>query len=344
MKKHLLPPHRQYKANLHSHSTVSDGALPVEAVARAYKEHGYSVLAMTDHELLRDHSQLSDADFLMITSYEMTVREEPKTTNTNKVCHLNLYARDPHNVSQVQFDKELSMRYAAYGDEIPFDPDTLHGATPSDKRTHTVEYVNKLIRQAREHGFIVCYNHPTWSNEEKEDFVSLDGLCAMEIVNYGALVEGLWEYNVHEYDQMLRAGQRIACFATDDNHNFKPFGHPLCDSFGGWTMLAMPSLSYDNVITAMENGDCYASTGPTIEEIYYDTEDGKVHIKTSPVRKIVLNSQGRRRTIASSEDGSLITEAALDIVADTPYVRVTLDDGKGGYAFSRGYFLDEFIN
>lgn len=344
MKKYLLPRGNHYKANLHSHSTVSDGKLSVAEVAAAYKAQGYSVLAMTDHELLRDHTALSDENFLMITAYEMTVREEPKTTNTNKVCHLNLYARDPHNVGQIQFDRELSMRYAAYGDEIPFDPDTLVGATPAKKRTHTVEYVNALIKEARENGFIVCYNHPTWSNEEKEDFVELDGCCAMEIVNYGALVEGLWEYNVHEYDQMLRSGKRVACFATDDNHNFKPFGHPLCDSFGGWTVLSMPELTYDNVIRAMENGDCYASTGPAIEEIYYDTEDGKVHIHTSPVAKIVLNSQGRRRTIASSEDGSLITEAALDIVGDTPYVRVTLDDGKGGYAFSRGYFLDEFMN
>ena len=342
MKKYLLPKGNLYKANLHSHCTVSDGCLPVEEVAKRYKENGYSVLAMTDHELLRDHSELSSDDFVMITAYEMTVREEPKTTNTNKVCHLNMYARDPHNVKQVQFDKALSMRYADYGDDIPFDPETLEMATPTDKRTHTVEYVNKLIKEANDNGFIVCYNHPTWSNEEKEDFLDLEGLVAMEIVNYGALVEGLWEYNVHEYDQMLRNGQRIACFATDDNHNFKPFGHPLCDSFGGFTMLSMPSLSYDNVIKAIEQGDCYASTGPIIEEIYYDTEDGKVHIKTSPVSKIVLNSQGRRRTIVSSEDGSLITEAALDIVADTPYVRVFVDDGKGGYAFSRGYFLDEF--
>lgn len=344
MKKYLLPRGHHYKANLHAHSNVSDGKLSVEEVAKAYKAAGYSVLAMTDHELLRDHSHLSDKDFLMITAYEMTVREEPKTTNTNKVCHLNLYARDPHNVRQVQFDKELCMRYAAYGDVIPFDPDTLEGATPSDNRTHTVEYVNKLIGEAKEHGFIVCYNHPTWSNEEKADFVDLEGLCAMEIVNYSALVEGLWEYNVHEYDQMLRAGKRVACFATDDNHNFRPFGHPLCDSYGGWTVLSMQELTYDNVIKAMEQGDCYASTGPAIEEIYYDTEDGLVHIKTSPAAQITLNSRGRRRTTATSEDGSPITEAALSIVADTPYVRVTVNDGKGGYAFSRAYFLDEFID
>lgn len=342
MKKYLLPEGNSYKANFHSHSTVSDGKLPVEQVAKAYKEKGYSILAMTDHELLRDHSHLSDEDFLMITAYEMTVREGSKTTNTNKVCHLNLYARDPHNVRQVQFDKALSMRYANYGDEIPFDPDTLEMATPTDKRTHTIAYVNKLIKEAKENGFIVCYNHPTWSNEEKEDFVDLEGCFAMEIVNYSALTEGLWEYNVHEYDQMLRNGMRVGCFATDDNHNFRPFTHPLCDSFGGWTMVSMPSLTYDNVIKALEQGDYYASTGPTIEELYYDTEDGKVHIKTSPAAKIILNSCGRRRTIASGEDASLITEAALDIVADTPYVRVTVDDGSGHFAFSRGYFLDEF--
>lgn len=343
MKKYLLAPFNHYKANLHSHSTVSDGKLPVAEVVKAYKEKGYSILAMTDHEILRDHSVFSDKDFVMITAYEMTIREGTKTTNTNKVTHLNLYARNPHNVRQVQFDKSLSLRYAHYGDEVPFDIETLEMATPSDERTHTTAYANKLIREAGENGFIVCYNHPTWSNEEKEDFVDLEGCVAMEIVNYGSLVEGLWEYNVHEYDAMLKAGKKVACFASDDNHNAHPFDHPCCDSFGGWTVLVMPELTYDNVIKAMEQGDCYASTGPSIEEIYYDTEDGLVHIKTSPVARIILNSQGRRRSIAVSPDGSPITEAALPIVDDAGFVRVTLDDGKGKYAFSRGYFLDEFM-
>lgn len=35
----------RYKANLHCHTTVSDGRLTPEAVKKLYKENGYSVIA-----------------------------------------------------------------------------------------------------------------------------------------------------------------------------------------------------------------------------------------------------------------------------------------------------------
>ena len=40
----------QFKANLHSHSTLSDGKLSPAELKKIYKEHGYSVLAVTDHD------------------------------------------------------------------------------------------------------------------------------------------------------------------------------------------------------------------------------------------------------------------------------------------------------
>ena len=39
----------QYKANLHCHSTVSDGKLTPAELKDAYKNHGYSILCITDH-------------------------------------------------------------------------------------------------------------------------------------------------------------------------------------------------------------------------------------------------------------------------------------------------------
>ena len=57
-----------YKANLHTHSDYSDGKYSVEELKNAYKEHGYSVVAFTDHEHLIDNSRLNDENFLAITS------------------------------------------------------------------------------------------------------------------------------------------------------------------------------------------------------------------------------------------------------------------------------------
>ena len=59
MKKYLLPHNTKfYKANIHAHSTVSDGALTPAELKQAYKEHGYSILSITDHFKLADHSEL----------------------------------------------------------------------------------------------------------------------------------------------------------------------------------------------------------------------------------------------------------------------------------------------
>lgn len=56
------------------------------------------------------------------------------------------------------------------------------------------------------------------------------------------------------YDRMLRMGKRPYVHGAEDNHNHQPFGSPLCDSFGAWTMLLSEELSYPSVIRALEGG------------------------------------------------------------------------------------------
>ena len=49
MKKYLISKEGQfYKANLHCHTTVSDGVMTPQEVKDYYKERGYSVVAITD--------------------------------------------------------------------------------------------------------------------------------------------------------------------------------------------------------------------------------------------------------------------------------------------------------
>ncbi|MBQ7302828.1 MAG: PHP domain-containing protein, partial [Clostridia bacterium] len=65
MKVYLLPESgRFYKANLHCHSDLSDGALPPAEIKRRYMEHGYSIVAFTDHDVLLPHTDLASEDFL----------------------------------------------------------------------------------------------------------------------------------------------------------------------------------------------------------------------------------------------------------------------------------------
>lgn len=335
MRRYLLPQGIDfYKANLHCHSVISDGHLTAEELKGLYKSHGYSVLAYTDHEYLVDHSKLSDPDFVAITGYELALMDPddiPDPFRSN--YHLNMYARDPHNVTQVFFNP----KYFELGDKSII-PSLSYVGSSEAIRVRTAEGANEVIRTAVEQGFLVSLNHPQWSRIDVNDYGPMKGLFAMEIYNYGCAVCGYPEYDTAAYDQMLMAGQRIGCLASDDNHNYYSEGHPCFDSCGGFTMLAMPSLSYENVIEALETGNYYASAGPLIEELYY--ENGNVYVRCSPAKSIALNTRMWRTSIKHMEDEP-ITEAVLKVEDTDHYIRIVVTDEKGRQAFSRAYFLDE---
>lgn len=339
MKKILLPEDgNYYKANLHSHTNVTDGNLSPQELAQAYYERGYSVLAITDHEILVDHSDLNRPGFLTLTSYEVGFKEADGIPARKKVCHLNLYAKDPHNVRQIWHNPV----YCTLVNPRTLIDDVRYVGRCDAERVYDVEEMNAFIREAKENGFIVCFNHPTWSLAEKEDYANFKGLFAMEIYNTGSAVEnGLFEYNANVYDAMLRSGQRISCVAADDCHDAYPFDHPKNDSFGGFCMICAPELSYDAIIRALEQGDFYASCGPLIKALW--VEDSTVHVRSSEARAITLTTQGRRAASARAGRGESICEAAFPLKSEDGYFRVEVTDWEGQRANSRAYFLDELL-
>ena len=76
MKKYLISPELNwYRANMHCHTTVSDGYYSPEDIKKAYKDMGYSIVAYTDHEIIRTHNELTDDEFLAITSSEFSITD-----------------------------------------------------------------------------------------------------------------------------------------------------------------------------------------------------------------------------------------------------------------------------
>ncbi len=312
MKRYLLPQNTKfYKANLHAHSTVSDGALSPEELKNAYKQHGYSILAITDHFKLEDHSDLNDDDFLMITGCELAIVEPGDFEFKFKKCsHLNLYSRDPHRTNLFDFTTE-----------------------------YTADSINEIISSANKNGFLVCCNHPTWSMEELSQLLQYNGLFAMEIYNTLSVSYGIDEYNIHEYDAMVRAGKKIFCIAADDCHGNLPETHPYCDMFGGFVNIAAKELTYNAIFTALQNGDFYASYGPEIFELYI--EDGIARIKCSPVREVKAVTGTRRsaRAAISKNSDDFITEAEFAVCPDNKYIRFEITDKNGNKACTRAYTL-----
>ena len=325
---------KQFKANLHCHSVISDGKLTPEELKAAYKSHGYSVLAITDHEYPYDHTDLTDNDFLMLTGYEAYIRPDPKARFKpfESEIHINLFARDPHNIAFIGFDEN----FCKY-EKDPVKREAFNKIDLGRPREYTVDYVNEFVRVAKENGYICSHNHPFWSLEDWDQIMKYEGFFSVEMCNYGSFVGNRAEYNAQLYDYMLRHGKKIFCHSTDDNHNKYPFDCPKCDSFGGFTMILADELSYDSVFAALENGDFYSSMGPTIEQLIID--GNKVHIETSPAAQITMFNGGRNQKTETGTPDAPATVADFVIPDGSPFVRFNVVDFEGRYADTHGFFL-----
>lgn len=327
MKKFLISDEgRFYKANLHSHSTVSDGELTPAEMKALYQKNGYSIIAFTDHCRFVTHNELSDESFLALNGVENAADETGKKQFFNRCCDICFIALDPERkLHPLQDENDVK----GDGEFAAFNP------------TYCTEDINKMIGQGVKNGFFATYNHPTWSLENYERYISYNGVNAMEMFNFSSAVDGYNEYNADIYDDMLKSGKRIFCIATDDNHNRAP-GTMHWDSFGGFTMIKSPSLNYTDVTAALQNGDFYCSRGPIINALWLDTSDYSVHIRCEKAKKLVCTRGGRRlRAVYAEEQGvDYIEEAFFSINKDDIYFRITVFDENGLTADTNAYFID----
>ena len=336
MRKYLLPElGNYYKANLHTHSDYSDGKLSVEEIKEYYKEHGYSVISYTDHDVFITHNDLTDDDFLVLNGYEIEVgqplSEASPITGNQKTCHMCLIATEPGMQTPVCWHREkyIPAKSLPHKDEVKFDPDE-----PDYIRVYSHEGVSDMMRLGRENGFFVTYNHPTWSCEDYSDYIGYENMHAMEIMNNTCICSGYPEYNERVYDDMLRAGKRIFCTATDDAHG----KGSMC---GCYIMVKADKLEYKTIIDAIMRGDFYSSEGPEIKALYF--EDGNVTIETSSAAEIRFTTGIRKSKRVQKNGDEELTSATfeLPIDKDAYYFRITVTDERGKHAYTNAYFTKE---
>ena len=301
---------KPFKANLHCHTTVSDGKWTPGQVKERYMAKGYSVVAFTDHFVLQNHSYLNEDNFLALNACELEVKQkQPEQPNEKiKLYHFNLYSLNP---DADLTPPQMNMDY------------------------YDIDAINRYISERTEEGFLVCYNHPFWSLQTYEDYSALKGCFAIEIYNHGCeITDGFYGYNPQVYDEMLRLQNKIYCLSTDDNHNFKPVDSPDCDSFGGFVMINSENLTYSDIMNSLKNGDFYSSQGPELYEI--SLNGNKLTVKCSDVKLIVVYTDGRKCYIAKGEN---LTGAEFTLKGNEKYIRVMCRDKEHKDANSNAYWL-----
>ena len=175
MKKYLLPTNcNSYKANMYCHSTLSDGAMTPEELKEAYKAAGYSVLAITDHEGIFDHSYLDDENFLTIPSYEREINADADCWNNVITCHLCIYPKDRSNINTIAYDPDYTHPKFKWLHNAELKENMTYLGKPY-KPYYSVESINYIISEAKKYGFLVTLNHLQWSQERYEQFSQYKG-------------------------------------------------------------------------------------------------------------------------------------------------------------------------
>ncbi len=331
----------QFKANLHCHSVFSDGVLTPEQLKELYKGQGYSILCISDHDHPLDHTDLSDSDFLLLTGYEAYLRRTADGRHNGWLpeVHMNLFARDPHNIDQIWPDPRYMKYYRGSAEKAnhpTYGPSTPRGFDPDS--------VNEFIRLAQEDGYLVVYNHPVWSLEGPDEVLKYKGLLSLELVNGGSLCCGLPEYNAALYDHMLQQGARLYVHSADDNHNREPLFHPGSDSFQAFTYFNLPDdeLSYGGVIRALEDGTFYSSMGPQIRRL--EIADGRAIIDTTPAARIAMITNGQRSAALFPENfGETVCHAEFELFPEAKYIRFNVMDDAGRFADTRAFYPEEYV-
>ncbi len=344
----ISPDKKQFKANLHCHSTLSDGKLTPEELKEAYKREGYDVLSITDHCVPAPHNDLTDKDFLLLTGYEAYIRpgQKGKYNQFGAEIHMNLFARDKDNDKIICFDE----RYCKYIKD-PEKREALNKVGPVNTREYTPEFINYFVKTAKENGYIVSYNHPFWSMEDAETVMQYEGFFSLELENTSSYVINSCEHAEELYDRMLRAGMHYGCHGADDNHNKAPFGEPDCDSFGAHTMILADDLEYGEIFEALENHEFYESNGPRINALSVNVEPDPenpeanittVHVECSEAARIILFYGSKSPKSLFARNGESVSLADLVMHPKAKYFRVVVVDKDGKKACSRGYFTEEF--
>ncbi len=327
-----------YKANLHCHSTVSDGKRTPEEIKEVYKNMGYSVVAFTDHNNFITHNDLTDDKFLALNGMELDIVDESKLSRFKMTCHLCFIAKSKEESRQpyfrIGYEIEKNENGNRWACQTKRNPEDDYADFPYDPAL-----INEVAKEVRAKGFFVTYNHPTWSRESYPAYINYKDVDAFEMFNGGSFVIGFDEYNPRVYDDMLKSGIKLYAIGADDNHSNHPLSSPKNDEGIAFTMFKAERLDYESIIKSLESGNFYSSEAPEIYELDY--EDGKVHIKCSDAYRITITSDTRYAKAEYADGDTPITEAVFDVPPYCNYFRLTVTDAKGRHACTNAYFLSD---
>ncbi len=225
----LFPAHKRFwKGNLHTHSTLSDGALLPEEVCRKYREAGYDFLALTDHFQARYNYPVADTRAFRTATFTTIAGAEVHAPAT-------LLGHQWHIL--------------AVGLPYDFAPNYKDETGP------------QLARRCADAGAYVAIAHPAWYGLTEIDAATIPSAHAVEVYNHTSHIWTDRGDGWYLLDRLCNDGHTLNACATDDAHFHTD------DAFGGWVMVSAEANDPALLVEALKAGHYYSSQGPIIHDI-----------------------------------------------------------------------------
>ncbi len=278
----------QYKANFHTHTTRSDGRLNPHDAVDAYHELGYTILAITDHNLVTypwtGFSNLSPSQRSIDRA-----ESDPQAMPDNFVFE----NRDPRQLGMIDIEaNELSSHHhmgSFFNDHIR----PVYGQSVD----FTVTEEESIEDVGSNSGIVMLY-HPGRYDKTLDWYVDIyttyDHVFGLEVYNQGDRYPDdrlLWDSIL----TVTLPDRQVWGYSNDDMHVAPHIGR-------NWNMLMLPEPSHEQVRHAMENGLSYfvyapeghqGPAAPAIDEIHVNRRRGTISITASETDRIIWISEGR---------------------------------------------------
>jgi hypothetical protein len=252
-----------YKAALHLHTTQSDGFHHVDEVIRAYRDAGFSIISITDHDSFYPNWQLERERTVPAgtTPYLFPAIENFPAHTTWPWTAYGSLSPEAHGIVGIEGNELTTLHHM----NSYFNDYGTTGGVSEDEQLYAV----------RDKGGVAIFNHPghtgNWWTKRSTDWYierfekhSDDYLLGIEITT-----GGYYDYNVALWDQLLAhfmPERPIWGFGSDDMHRLEsvPFAY---------TVFLLDTLDESSVREAFLKGQFYfVRSSHRVNYMEYDPE------------------------------------------------------------------------
>ena len=372
---------RWWKGNLHTHTFWSDGDDYPDMVADWYKSRGYHFLAFSDHNTLQVSnkwtavstnrtSQEALRKYLARFGEKQVERRDDKgkmQVRLKRFDEMSKQFNEPNKFLLIQ-SQEITDRWKTA--PIHINAHNLREAIKPRGGSNVVEVmqnnVNAVFEQRKKTGqpMIPHLNHPNfgWA-VTAEELAQVRGERFFEVYNGHASVNNAGDTNRVGMERLwdIVLTKRLAelnhevlyGLATDDGHNYHTNAFKSNNPGRGWVFVRTAKLDAASLVTALEAGEFYSSTGVTLLDVRQDKKRIEIEIEAEagveyttqfigtragydPTSEPVRNSAGLalRTTRRYSETvGSVLAETKgatprYELKGDEIYVRARITSTK----------------